>query len=347
MALYIGKNHKKNAPVQSIFRLAGNDEDALTYALGYLLAHDYSLCAKLVRYLRVALRRPLKPDYSVFLQEVTGAGFGRRDIVIEDERLRIVLEAKIGRAEPTTQQLTKYAEEYRLWSMYATKAVVALTQGGLSAKTKSEVKEALAPREIKFKNLQWHEIVELVLSHSPSRGTEISRYLFNQFISYVRRDYKMDYHDAEILIQDLDPLNVEIFEEGWMYVTNSRDKNAPLYFAPYYTNATETPGLSKISRVIHTEFNVLANVESVPNDPSEVRRNKWSIGLEKIIARAKNKGFYESWSRLLYMAEPLTLWDPPLTKVEMSDLGVTNGTLSQIPKGYSLRFDAILAHVRR
>ena len=42
----------------------------------------------------------------------------------------------------------------------------------------------------------------------------------------------MGYHDAEILVQDLDPLNVEIFEEGWMYVTNSRDKRAPLYFAP-------------------------------------------------------------------------------------------------------------------
>ena len=48
MSLFIGKNHQgDNSPVQSVFRLAGNDEDALTYALGYLLARDADFCAKL------------------------------------------------------------------------------------------------------------------------------------------------------------------------------------------------------------------------------------------------------------------------------------------------------------
>ena len=38
MRLYIGKNHLRDTfPVQSIFRLAGSDEDALTFALGFLL----------------------------------------------------------------------------------------------------------------------------------------------------------------------------------------------------------------------------------------------------------------------------------------------------------------------
>ena len=36
MRLYIGKNHEgEAAPVQSIFRLAGSDEDALTFGLGF------------------------------------------------------------------------------------------------------------------------------------------------------------------------------------------------------------------------------------------------------------------------------------------------------------------------
>lgn len=60
MRLYIGKNHEEDAaPVQSIFRLVGSDEDALTSALGFLLAHDHNFCAELVRRLRVAPRRPL------------------------------------------------------------------------------------------------------------------------------------------------------------------------------------------------------------------------------------------------------------------------------------------------
>ena len=52
MRLYIGKNHrgKTTKPVQSIFRLSGSNEDALTYALGFLLARDHEFCFKLVNF---------------------------------------------------------------------------------------------------------------------------------------------------------------------------------------------------------------------------------------------------------------------------------------------------------
>ena len=129
MRLHIGKNHQEEtAPVQSIFRLAGRDEDALTYALGYLLSHDREFCVKLVRLLGVARGHTLKTGYSVHLQEVTDRGFGRRDIVIDDCEARIVLEAKIGGAEPTPDQLLKYAKDKEAWSGYKRKGLVALTQ---------------------------------------------------------------------------------------------------------------------------------------------------------------------------------------------------------------------------
>ena len=87
MNLYIGKNHLGDtSPVQSIFRLVGSDEDALTFALGFLLAHDHSFCTELVRHLRIAPRQTLESVYSVHLQEVTGSGFGRRDIVCQGRR---------------------------------------------------------------------------------------------------------------------------------------------------------------------------------------------------------------------------------------------------------------------
>ena len=49
MRLFIGKNHDQkaaSAPIQSIFRLAGNNEDSLTYVLGFLLARDSALPAR-------------------------------------------------------------------------------------------------------------------------------------------------------------------------------------------------------------------------------------------------------------------------------------------------------------
>ena len=347
MALYIGKYHSRNAPVQSIFRLVGNDEDALTYALGFLLANDYSLCAKLVRLLRVSPRRPPKPGYSVHLQEVTAPKFGRRDIVIEDGRMRIVLEAKIGRAEPDSQQLTKYATEEELWGQFTTRAVVALTQDELNKRTKAEVEEQLSRQRIAFSSIQWHEIVELVLSHRPSDDSEVSRHLFNQFTRYIRRDFRMKYYDAEIHIQDVNPDNAKIFNEGWMYVTGLSDKRSPLYFAPYFTRQNPREGISEISRVIDTEIVVLDKKHDIGLEPpSEKHRETWKIGLEELRERAIREGFANSQVRLLYLDKPLAIWDPPLTKKALSNLGVTNGILTQIPKGFSLRFDELLAHAR-
>ena len=72
MRLQIGQT-----PVQSIFRLAGNDEDALTYALGFLLAHDADLCQKFVRLCGVKPAGAFKCDYIIRLQEASGR-FGRR-----------------------------------------------------------------------------------------------------------------------------------------------------------------------------------------------------------------------------------------------------------------------------
>ena len=99
MPLYIGKKYQgATTPVQSIFRLAGSDEDALTHALGFLLSHDGALCRKLLKHLGIRNRKGLKSGYSVHLQEVTGKEFGRRDIVIEYRKTRIVPEAKIDAA---------------------------------------------------------------------------------------------------------------------------------------------------------------------------------------------------------------------------------------------------------
>ena len=264
MRLYIGKNHEGDtAPVQSIFRLAGHDEDALTFALGFLLAHDQDLCAKLVRRLGVASRHTLKPDCSIHLQEVTDSEFGRRDIVIQDSETRIVLEAKIGVAEPTAEQLLMYGAEDNLWNQFKRRGVVALTQVELAAATREKVSAELSEQDILFRDVQWYEIIDLILSHRPSEGSGVSRYLFDEFIHYIRRDYSMGYYDAENLVQDVKPLNAEIFEEGWMYVTSLKDKKAPLYFAPYFTRQGTDSGISMISRVLDTEVVLLSEKQEL------------------------------------------------------------------------------------
>ena len=288
MRLYIGKNHDEkgaSAPVQSIFRLAGSNEDALTYSLGFLLSRDHVLCAELVRLCGVQPTRSFKDDYAVHLQEVTEGRFGRRDIVIEAGKLRIVLEAKIGKAEPTAEQILKYARDRAKWRKFKTRAIASLTQGKLLATTTNEVVAKLPRRpKIHFVAVQWHEVIDLVLRHGPSDGSEISQFLFDEFVRYIRGDYNMGYYDAEIKIQDTNLDNAKVFREGWMQVTSNRTRS-PLYVAPYFTGKGD--GISMIARVVGVESINLDNTpdtfEPVTRDPvTEEQRQHWSKGLRML-----------------------------------------------------------------
>ena len=345
--LYIGKNHVNDFTlVQSVFRLAGSDEDALTSALGFLLAHDRAFCIKLLHLSGIAPRRPLQPDYAIHLQEVTDQRFGRRDIVIESGGMRIVLEAKIGGAVPTAQQLLKYASEDRLWEQFSTRGIVALTQVELPVSIGEEVRSTLSTRNIRFSTIQWYQILELALSHSPSDGLETGRYILHEFIRYIRRDYEMGYYDAEILVQDVNPLNAEIFSEGWMYVTALKDKRAPLYFAPYFTRQGSRTGISMIGRVLDTEIVSLASTENlgdVTDAPSDEHNQRWSHGLTRLRERAECEGFAHFDIRLFFLDRPVTLGDTPVTKRNFNDRNPTKRIPNQIPKGFSLRFDELLS----
>ena len=147
------------------------------FRLGFLLSRDAVFCQRLTRLLGVTTRKSFKLGYAVHLQEVTEPGFGRRDIVIEGSGTRIVIEAKIGDAEPSAEQLLKYGAEDDLWTQYATRVVVALTQVELSAATREKVLLKLAENGIQFFNVQWHDVFGLILSYRPSNDSPTTSFL--------------------------------------------------------------------------------------------------------------------------------------------------------------------------
>ena len=154
----------------------------------------------------------------------------------------------------------------------------------------------------------------------------------------------MGYYDAEILIQDTNPLNAEIFKEGWMCVSSSKSKKSPLYFAPYFTaKSGANTGISMFSRVIDTEIVVLADKQYIPgNPPSDEHRSRWEDGLDQLRKRACKEGFAHSEVRLFYFDEPVTFRTPPLTKKAFNATGPVKQIPQMIPQGFSLRFDEIL-----
>ena len=338
MRLSIGKNHQgEGRTVQSIFRLIGNDEDALTYALGFLLARDPDFCVKVLRLCIPKVPRRLRDAYTVHLQEVTDRRFGRRDIVIEAANLRVVLEAKIGTSEPTVGQLLKYADEDSLWEKFNTKAVVALTQVELQSSTLDKAHSKLSDKGITCSAVQWHQIIELALDHTPSDDSEVSRYLFDEFVRYARKDYNMGYHDAEVLILDVNLDNAKIFKEHWLYVGIPKDKWAPLYFAPYFTPRI---GITHISRVADTKLVKLSEGPDAIDVGTDKQRERWRAGLSEFLGLSSEE---QDWEALLFLLEePIKFRTTPLTKAAFNATGPRKQIPSQIPRAFSLNFDELL-----
>ena len=342
MRLSIGKNHQgEGRTVQSIFRLIGNDEDALTYALGFLLARDPDSCVKVIRLCGIRVPRRLRDACTVHLQEVTDRRFGRRDIVIEAADMRVVLEAKVGRSEPTVEQLLRYAVEDSLWEKFSTKAVVALTQVELQSSTLYKARSKLSDKGIKCLSVQWHQIIELALGHVPLDDSEVSRYLFDEFVRYARKDYNMGYHDAEVLILDVNPKNAKIFKEHWLYVGSPKDKRAPLYFAPYFTKRNPVPGITHISRVADTKLVKLSEGPEVIDVGTVEQRERWRTGWSTW-RWTPGEGEKDIKLQLFLLEEPVEFRKKPLTKAAFNATGPCKQIPSQIPRAFSLNFDELL-----
>lgn len=332
----------ETSPVQSLFRLVGRDEDALTYGLGFLLAYDPKFCVKLLRSIGLSLPREFGRNYAIHLQEVTGRGYGRRDIVVSAQGIRIVVEAKIGGSLPAEDQLLQYATEKAVWEPYARRYIVALTQVAFPASAAKEIGAKLEKERIAFRPAQWYEVLDVAIRHRPANASAVSRYLFDQFARYIRRDYQMGYYDAEVSIQDVNLENEAIYEECWVYVTSLKDKAAPLYFAPYFTRKSGRSGISLVSRVLDIQTGKPAQIaidESAA--PTKEHSRRWAKGLERVIARSKREGWGNGEGHLFCLDRPLPL-GKTITKANFKPKDGAKKIPSQIPKGFNLRFDELL-----
>lgn len=341
MSLQIGQK-----PVESIFRLKGNDEDSLTYALGFLLARDPELCLKFVRLCGVKPLRSFRGDYIVRLQESTKMRFGRRDVAIESKKskVRIVVEAKIGDAEPEPEQLLTYACDKDSWTTFDDCTIATLTHVEISSSLRNAVVPKLLSKPIHFASIQWHQVVDLVSRHSPSDKSEVSVYLLNEFIDHVSKEYEMRYYDAEVLIQDTNARNAKIFEEGWMCAIGTKSKKAPLYFAPYFTGRGANSGICMISRVIGDKIiNLEDGREVIPSGTPE-QQEHWARGLRKVQKRITMEPdvFTSGYARVLILDRPIKFRSAPLSKKAFDSTKATKQMPNMLPTGFSLQFDELL-----
>jgi hypothetical protein len=150
----------------------------------------------------------------------------------------------------------------------------------------------------------------------------------------------MGFYDAEVIVQDLDKENSEIYRKGRMYIGGAKD--SPLYFAPYFTKENEKPGLYEISRVIAVERASVFESHLAERLANKFRDNEqtanwemyWCKGLALIKKRALVEGFPQgAENKLYFLGRPLAVRITPLMK---------SHRFRQIPRGYSLSIAEIL-----
>lgn len=339
--------HKEPRPhAANVYRLVGRGEDALTYALGHLMAIDDGFMVEILKGVGVLQKvqgkqyKAYRQDYTVCLQEQRDAGpSGRRDIVVEaggPRGLRVVVEAKIGKGQPDACQLLRYtvgcdchdpapeaAQRIRqTWGDKEEKFIVALTRDTLDSEVSRRVLSKLGGSGIELRTAQWHQILTVALDQRRRVQGDTPQSLFlGEFVNFFREHYEMNTYQAEVMVKKVNPLNARIYFDGYMYVGGSRDIQLPLYFAPYFTNQclgevpeVEKAGINHVSRLLGVREIQVGDLKENPESAAdyEIRADeyweRWQRGLQAIAERARR----EQWAdkdrgRLYFLTGPAKL----------------------------------------
>ena len=338
--------HKEPRPhTVNVYRLVGRNEDALTYALGHLMAIDDGFMLEVLKSVGVLQKvqgkqyKAYRENYTVYLQEQRDAGpSGRRDIVIEaggPRGLRVVVEAKIGRGRPDACQLLRYtvgcdcgrhppeaAERIRqTWGDRKEKFIVALTRDALDSEVSRRVLNKLGGSGIELRTAQWHQILTVALDRRRRVQGDTPQSLFlGEFLNFFREHYEMNTYQAEVMVKKVAPRNAEIYFDDYMYVGSSKDIQLPLYFAPYFTNRcleevpkVEKAGINHVSRVLRVREIQVGDLKENPESAAdyEIRADRywerWQRGLHAIAQRARDEQWSGSVHQLYFLSEPASL----------------------------------------
>ena len=165
--------------VQTVFGLAGSDENSATYALGWVLHHVKSFRRRFVE--QICGQALAVDDAIVELQRLTEEG-GFTDIeLIDPGKLHIVIEAKVGFVLPTEQQLSKYGARIKGNPLHG--HLVSISGASRQFATRNMQKMISG---IPVSHFSWIDILELCEHELKGDRNQISRLWLAQLMAHLR-----------------------------------------------------------------------------------------------------------------------------------------------------------------
>ena len=277
-----------------------------------------------------------------FKKEISGQyKRGRTDIEIEftdnNKKYYIIVECKVSSNKATSEQYINYKHLLLKKNAHQKYFVFLTHQSGINLLEKNT--------DIKVIDLNWRKLISDFSSIEDLSPTEDfspteSEAELKDFLNYYERRYGMS-NQKEILVQDLsEPDQLNKYEYG-LY-RRDKVKGSPLYFAPYFTNKTDNPGLGSISKIlgIITIQNIKwENVKptcerflenaSYKTDEKKRHLERWKKAVE-----IKDDTLKKDTEATYYFLDDMTLIQPRLKK--------GGKLLSQIPKNYTITFAELL-----
>jgi len=260
---------------------------------------------------------------------------GRTDIEIEftdnNKKYYIIVECKVSSNKATSEQYINYQHLLLKKNAHQKYFVFLTHQSGINLLEKNT--------DIKVIDLNWRKLISDFSSIEVFPSTESEAEL-NDFLNYYERRYGMS-NQKEILVKDLsEPDQIEKYKYG-LY-RRDKVKGSPLYFAPYFTNKTDDPGLGSISKIlgiITTQNIEWQNVKptcerflenaSYKKDEKKRHLERW-----KRAVNSKDDTLKKDTEATYYFLDDMTPIQPRLKK---------GGKLvSQIPKNYTITFAELL-----
>lgn len=182
-------------PVPTIFDFLGHKENDMTAALGWGITHNDALMRRFLA--RVAPGLDVAEPIVVELQEHDRADGGYTDITIKADELHVIVEAKVGWAPPSEEQMRGYEGRFAPVGA-AHQAFVVLTQNGAEQVVRHRLGAWAPPDPIAVIVLGWSDLVTMAVAAS-REGPTRERPLAVELATYLRGVADMRETDSNVV----------------------------------------------------------------------------------------------------------------------------------------------------
>ena len=196
-------------PITSVFQLLGENENDITYSIGYVLANSESFLLKFLKSLQITPKD--LNNVQIILQQNT-SDTGKTNItdleIVEEEVFHVIVEAKRGFQQLPTDQIKRYAQGKKIKDKVdIQKRLVFFTDAS------QEYAKAMfdnSPIEGIFVKIVPYRKIFSMLSASLLDGNNAEKYLINQLKTYLEKIITMQKIDT-----------------NWVYVVSLSDGGIP------------------------------------------------------------------------------------------------------------------------